>query len=62
MTQATLAHILKEIKTLERDELQQVQQAIQERLASNGYSEGEACFHQALIASGLVVNDPNAHS
>ena len=54
MAQAVLTHILEEIKTLERDELRQVQQAVWERLASGGYSLEEERFHQALLASGLV--------
>jgi hypothetical protein len=54
MAREALTQVLETIKTLELDELYQVQQAVQERLAPGRYSPEEERFHQALIASGLV--------
>jgi hypothetical protein len=54
MAQAALTQILDAIKRLDPDELRQVQQAVQERLATGRNSPEEERFHQALLASGLV--------
>jgi hypothetical protein len=54
MARKALTQVLETIKTLAPDELLQVQEAIQERLAPDRYSPEEKRFHQALLAAGLV--------
>ena len=51
MAQATLNQILKQIETLELEELQQLNQTY---LANKEETVKKAAFHQALIDSGLV--------
>ncbi len=53
MTQR-LQQVLKQIKTLSLDELLQVNQAVQERLALQELAHKRHAFYQALQASGLV--------
>jgi len=54
MAQATLNQILVQVKTLELEELQQLNQAIQRYLADKEETAKRATFHKALLASGLV--------
>jgi len=54
MTQAILNQILAQIETLELEELQQLNQAIQKHLADKEETAKRATFHQALLTSGLV--------
>jgi hypothetical protein len=54
MAQATLNQILVQLKTLELEELQQLNQAIQRYLVDKEETAKRATFHQALLASGLV--------
>jgi hypothetical protein len=42
------------IEALDREELQQVQQAVEERLRQQGRTATHESFHQALLAAGLV--------
>jgi hypothetical protein len=55
MAQATLTRILEDLSTLERDELQRVQQAVEARLASNTKEDTEEGFVQALLQAGLIA-------
>ena len=55
MAQAILERILKEIKTLEPEELLQVQKAIQEQLAPADYSPAEARVLQEMLKVGLLT-------
>lgn len=54
MAQAILNQILEQLKILELEELQQLNQAIQKRLADKAEATQRSTFHQALLASGLV--------
>ncbi|HEY9669000.1 MAG TPA: hypothetical protein V6C91_19475 [Coleofasciculaceae cyanobacterium] len=54
MAQVTLDQILAQIETLELEELQQLNQAIQRYLADRQETPQRATFYQALLASGLV--------
>ena len=54
MAQATLHQILHQLSSLEPDELQQLNQAVQLQLAPEAASSQRETFHQALLASGLV--------
>ncbi|MEB3215353.1 MAG: hypothetical protein VKN72_03700 [Nostocales cyanobacterium 94392] len=54
MTQTILDEILAQLKSLEMVELQQLNQAVQERLTSQQVTSEQAAFHQALLESGLV--------
>jgi hypothetical protein len=54
MVQATLNQILAQIETLELEELQQLNQAIQRYLADKEETAKRATFHKALLTSGLV--------
>jgi hypothetical protein len=54
MAQATLNQILAQIETLELEELQQLNQAIQRYLADKEETAKRATFHKALLTSGLV--------
>lgn len=54
MAQATLDQIIAQIETLELEELQQLNQAIQRYLADKEETTKRATFHQSLLASGLV--------
>ena len=53
MAQATLRRVLEEIKTLEPEEIRQVQQALESRLASKPNDAGEG-FQQAMLDAGLI--------
>ncbi len=53
MAQAILNQILVQLKSLEMIELQQLNQAVQDRLASQ-IADEQTVFHQALLESGLV--------
>jgi hypothetical protein len=55
MAQATLERILKEINTLEPEELLQVQQAVQARLAPVGYAPAEEGVLQEMLKVGLLT-------
>jgi DNA gyrase/topoisomerase IV subunit B len=54
MTQAILNQILEQLKTLEVEELRQLNQVIQKRLADKEEAAQRSTFHEALLASGLV--------
>jgi hypothetical protein len=54
MAQSSLAQTLELIEDLNEAELQQVQAAIQERLATDDEAARMERVHQALLASGLV--------
>lgn len=54
MAQATLNHVLEQIKMLEPDELRQVDQAIKQQLKPMTDAEKRVAVHQALLTSGLV--------
>ena len=54
MAQATLNQILVQVKTLELEELQQLNQAIQRYLADKQETAQRTTFHQSLLAFGLV--------
>jgi hypothetical protein len=47
MARETLTQVLETIKTLEPDELREVQEAVQERLGPRRYSPEEERFHTA---------------
>jgi len=55
MAQVTLERILQKIKTLEPEELLQVQQAIQARLAPADYSPEEERVLQEMLKVGLLT-------
>jgi hypothetical protein len=54
VAQATLYQILGQLSTLEVDELRQLDQAVQERLAPQEKTQTREAFHQALVATGIV--------
>ncbi|MEH2022678.1 hypothetical protein [Nostoc sp.] len=54
MALVTLQQIIKQLETLEIEELQQLNQTIQKYLAEKKETVKQAAFHQALIDSGLV--------
>jgi succinylglutamate desuccinylase len=54
MAQATLNQILNQLKTLELEELQQLNQTIQQYLIDKEEADKQAAFHQSLIDYGLV--------
>lgn len=54
MTQNTLNQILNQIETLEREELQQLNQTIQQHLIDKEKSDQRTLFHQSLLNAGLV--------
>lgn len=54
MAQTILQQILEQIKTLDPNELLQVSQCVQERLAPREEAHNRQAFHQALRDSGLV--------
>jgi hypothetical protein len=55
MAQVTLERILHDIKTLKPDELMQVQQAVQARLAPAGYAPEEERVLQEMRKAGLLT-------
>jgi hypothetical protein len=55
MAQVTLERILQDIKTLEPDELMQVQQAVQAQLAPAGYTPEEERVLQEMLKIGLLT-------
>ena len=55
MAQATLERILKDLKTLEPEELLQVEQAVQAQLVPTGYSPEEERVLQELLKVGLLT-------
>jgi hypothetical protein len=54
MALETLNQILKQLETLELEELQQLNQTIKKYLADKEETVKQAAFHQALIDCGLV--------
>ena len=62
MAQVTLERILKEIKTLEPEELLQVQQAIQAQLAPADYSSEEEQVLQEMLKVGLLTEIKPRHT
>jgi len=55
MAQVTLERILKDIETLEPEELLQVQQAVQAQLTPTGYSPEEERVLQEMLQVGLLT-------
>ena len=55
MAQVTLERILKDIETLEPEELLQVQQAVQMQLTQTGYSPAEERVLQEMLKVGLLT-------
>jgi hypothetical protein len=55
MARVTLERILQDIKTLEPDELMQVQQAVQAQLAPAGYAPEEERVLQEMRKVGLLT-------
>ena len=55
MAQVTLERILKDIKTLEPEELLQVEQAVQAQLAPAGYAPEAERVLQELLKVGLLT-------
>ncbi|NDJ25100.1 hypothetical protein GS682_26350 [Nostoc sp. B(2019)] len=54
MAQAILQKILNQLKELELEELQQLNQAIDKHLAVKQETANQTTFYQALLNSGLV--------
>jgi hypothetical protein len=54
MTQSTLVKLLSQIETLEREELQQLSQAIQTRLQPTDEADKLRAFYNSLLSSGLI--------
>jgi hypothetical protein len=54
MSAETLNQILKHLKSLEIEELQQLNQAVQQYLADKEENHRQTAFHQALLDAGLV--------
>lgn len=54
MARADLLRTLKIIKGLRKDELRQVQQAVEAQLDETGEAAAREAFHQALLDAGLV--------
>ena len=54
MALTTLERILNQMQTLETEELDRLNQALQKRLVQRSEDERYASFHQSLLASGLV--------
>ena len=54
MAQAIFNQILAQLETLELEELQQLNQAIQKYLADKQEAAQRTKFHEALLSSGLV--------
>ena len=63
MAQETLNQILVQAKTLELEELQQLQRTLQTYLNEKVQSDPQAAFHQSLIDAGLVkqIKRPSQH-
>ncbi len=54
MPHAILKQILEQLQSLEPEELQQLNQAIQDHLANQEETAKRVAFHQALVTAGLV--------
>jgi hypothetical protein len=54
MATTTLNQILKQLETLEIEEIKQLNETVQKYLAEREDTLKKAAFHQALINSGLV--------
>jgi len=54
MTQTILNQMLDQLKTLEAEELRQLDQAIQKQLLPQEETRKREAFHQALLTLGLV--------
>jgi len=54
MAQATLDQLISQLDTLQNEELQRLERAIQERRTDKGEAKEKEMLHQALLASGLV--------
>ena len=54
MAQAVLNQILAQLETLELEELQQLNEAIEKYLALKDETAKQTAFHHALLTSGLV--------
>ena len=55
MGQAVLERILQALKTLEPEELRQVQQAVEAQLTPTGYSPEEEQVLQEMLKAGLLT-------
>lgn len=54
MAETTLNQIIKQIETLEIEEIKQLNQTVQKHLSDREENIKKLAFHQALIDSGLV--------
>ncbi len=55
MTQATLNRVLEDIKTLQPEELRQVQRVVDERLAPTEAEDPDERVLQAMLKAGLIA-------
>ena len=64
MAQATLTRILNELKTLEPEELRQVQRVVEEQLASTLATDPDEQVLQAMLKVGLIteIKRPDRHA
>lgn len=56
MAQATLDQVIHQLDILQAEELDQLEQAIQERRAATEEAKKKEVFHQALLAAGLITH------
>jgi hypothetical protein len=54
MSHAILEQILEQLQSLEPEELQQLNQAVQDHLVNQEETDKRVAFYQALVTSGLV--------
>ncbi|GBF80926.1 hypothetical protein [Aphanothece sacrum] len=54
MAQANLTQILRQLETLELEELRQLNQTIQQHLIDKEKADKPSAFHQSLLDTGLV--------
>lgn len=54
MAQATLDQLISQLDSLQTEELQRLERAIQERRTDKGEAKEKEMLHQTLLASGLV--------
>jgi len=58
MAQAALDQVITQLDALKPEELQQLEDAVRERLRPASEEEKEAAFDQALLAAGLITHIP----
>ncbi len=54
MAQAALDQVISQLDALKTEELQQLEDAVRERLRPASEEEKEAAFQQAMLAAGLI--------